>query len=173
MEICGHHGSCCAPCHGTRHHLWQEAVAVGFPSSPSKCKLFLKMCKTSQFRALYIFNMTDCFLCIGPFQMPLVIFQRSCSTDRLWNETLSPSLSLLYLHFFKCNFTCSSLSHCLPFFRNERKSNSLRKQHRALSISIRLLHQDDGADYSSYIGDYSTSTLHAHFLAVWWPISNT
>lgn len=49
------------------------------PPLPSE-SYFYSYARLHSFRALY-FNMTDCFLCIGPFHMPLVISQRSCSAN--------------------------------------------------------------------------------------------
>lgn len=115
----------------------------------SNTSYFWKYTTLQSSRALY-FNMTDCFLSMGPFHMPLVISRRSCSLNSCWNETCCRWAC----HFYICTSSnvilpTLPLSHCCPFLRNERKRNSWEPAQssvspfwRTMSISNFRLFQD-------------------------------
>lgn len=63
---------------------------------PSK-RFFYSYVRLHSFRALY-FNMTDCFLCVGPFHMPLVSSQRSCRANSHSNEMCCLQACQFYIY---------------------------------------------------------------------------
>lgn len=100
------------------------------PPLPSK-SYFYSYARLHSFRALY-FNMTDCFLCIGPFHMPLVILQRSCSANSHSNEMCCLQACQFYI--------CTSSNVISPALPSLTVSPSSEMKGKGTLLSVGKLH---------------------------------